>query len=134
MASHADHAAVIAAIRALEKEFSRPIDDPVPTCRGPSCASARSPAARRDLATAAAFTLDRDETPGDATRVVPAAPRDVRRCSHKGQRLLINDGKLVLAGDRGRRRTRSSTTVEVGGAISNNKGLNVPDVVCRSPR
>ncbi|MBC7032002.1 pyruvate kinase, partial [Salmonella enterica subsp. enterica serovar Enteritidis] len=43
-------------------------------------------------------------------------------------RLLLDDGKLVLrvvsvAPD------RLTTIVEVGGALSNNKGLNVPDMV-----
>src|SRR3546814_7368869 len=45
-----------------------------------------------------------------------------------GTRLLIDDGKLVLrvvsAG-----LERIETLIEVGGQISNKKGLNVPDVV-----
>src|SRR3546814_17481574 len=45
-----------------------------------------------------------------------------------GTRLLIDDGKLVLrvvsAGPE-----RIETLIEVGGQISNKKGLNVPDVV-----
>ncbi len=47
---------------------------------------------------------------------------------HEGSRLLLDDGKLVL-------RVKSvgddviETTVEVGGALSERKGVNVPDVV-----
>jgi pyruvate kinase len=43
---HATHAAAIQAIRALEKEFNRPIAI-LCDLQGPSCASARSPTSAR---------------------------------------------------------------------------------------
>ncbi len=43
-------------------------------------------------------------------------------------RLLVDDGKLVFRVKKAGA-DRIETLVEVGGTISNNKGLNVPDVV-----
>ena len=53
------------------------------------------------------FTLDRDPAPGDDTRVELPHP-ELFGVLHKGQRLLINDGKIRLQGDQGRCATRSS--------------------------
>jgi pyruvate kinase len=54
--------------------------------------------------------------------------REIFEAVEAGTRLLIDDGKLVLrVTDAGP--TGSKPRVEVGGAISNNKGLNVPDAV-----
>ena len=74
---------------------------------------------------------------GDNLVQVPAAAlRDQRldcvlyqsRQNLEDARLLLDDGKLVLrVTDHGS--DRIVTTVEVGGALSDNKGLNVPDVV-----
>ncbi|MFX5756222.1 pyruvate kinase, partial [Acinetobacter baumannii] len=41
---------------------------------------------------------------------------------------MLDDGKLVLRVIE-HDRERITTRIEVGGALSNNKGLNVPDVV-----
>jgi pyruvate kinase len=71
--------------------------------------------------------LDRDKTPGDATRV-ELPHREIFEAIEPGARLLLDDGKLVLRVER-HDETSIVTTVVVGGALSNNKGLNVPDVV-----
>ena len=47
------------------------------------------------IAHGARFTLDRDETPGDANRVCLPHPELFAAWS-EGQRLLINDGKIRL--------------------------------------
>jgi pyruvate kinase len=57
-----------------------------------------------------------------------ASNSGIFEAAHEGARLLLDDGKLVLrlvsvAPD------RMTTIVEVGGTLSNNKGLNVPDMV-----
>src|SRR3546814_10863571 len=79
------------------------------------------------LETGTIFVLDRDSTPGDATRV-ELPHREIFEAIEPAARLLLDDGKLVLRviehDD-----ARIVTRVEVGGALSNNKGLNVPDVV-----
>src|SRR5690606_2550736 len=73
------------------------------------------------------FTFDRDPSPGDASRV-SLPHREIFEAVEPGARLLVDDGKLVFriveAGP-----DRIETRVEVGGTISNNKGLNLPDVL-----
>jgi pyruvate kinase len=77
------------------------------------------------------FVLDSDEAKGDATRVRVPHP-EVLQALKVGSNVLINDGKLRL------RVTEVgagfvSTVVEVGGAISDRKGINLPDVVLPMP-
>jgi pyruvate kinase len=73
------------------------------------------------------FTFDRDTAPGTGKRV-NLPHREIFEAVEPGTRLLIDDGKLVLRVSSANA-DRIETSVEVGGAISNNKGLNVPDVV-----
>lgn len=73
------------------------------------------------------FVLDRDPTPGDATRV-ELPHKEIFEAIEPGARLLLDDGKLVLRVT-DHDSDRITTVVEVGGPLSNNKGLNVPDVV-----
>ena len=72
------------------------------------------------------FTLDQDETPGDATRA-PLLHPEIFAALSVGSQLLINDGKIRLKvlefTD-----TTALTEVMVGGEISGNKGVNVPDL------
>jgi pyruvate kinase len=71
------------------------------------------------------FVLDRDETPGDENRVCLPHP-ELFGIMTRGQRLLINDGKIrlkVLEADD----NRILFSAEVGGVISDRKGVNVPD-------
>jgi pyruvate kinase len=71
------------------------------------------------------FVLDRDETPGDENRVCLPHP-ELFGIMERGQRLLINDGKIrlkVLEADN----SRILCSAEVGGVISDRKGVNVPD-------
>jgi pyruvate kinase len=68
------------------------------------------------------FVLDAECTLGDATRVgldYPELPRDVAR----GAILLLDDGLIRLAVE-GVEGPRITTRVEVGGVLSNNKGIN----------
>ncbi len=127
--SHGDQESkvpVIAAIRALEKRFGRPTTI-LADLQGPKLRVGRFAGGRVMLETGAIFTLDRDAAPGDATRVeLPHA--EIFAAIRPGARLLLDDGKLVLrvmehAPD------RIVAQVEVGGPLSDSKGLNVPDVV-----
>ncbi|PTQ10749.1 pyruvate kinase [Sphingomonas oleivorans] len=124
--AHADKAPVIAAIRALEKEFSRPTTI-LFDLQGPKLRVGKFADGVVTLRTGDRFILDRDSTPGDATRVeLPHS--EIFEALEVGARLLLDDGKLVLrvtAMEEG----QVETKVEVGGALSNHKGLNVPDVV-----
>ncbi|WP_336957823.1 pyruvate kinase [Sphingobium aquiterrae] len=125
--AHADHAERIAAIRALEREYGRPTtilaDLQGPKLRVGTFADDKAVT----LEIGAPFILDRDETPGDATRVNLPHP-EIYAALIPGTRLLIDDGKLVLR-VKAVSPERIDTVVEVGGPLSNRKGVNVPDVV-----
>jgi pyruvate kinase len=125
--SHADHRAhaeVFAAVRALEKEFNRPIAI-LCDLQGPKLRVGTFTGGEARIPHGGSFTLDRDETPGDATRVFLPHP-ELFAVLRKGQRVLINDGKIRL------RVTEAAPeaiacTAEIGGVISDRKGINVPD-------
>src|SRR3954468_860457 len=124
--THADHEKRIAAIRALEAELERPTTI-VADLQGPKLRVGKFQGDKAELKNGQAYVFDRDETPGDATRAT-LPHKEIFDAAEAGMRLLVDDGKLVFrvkkvsAG-------RIETMVEVGGTISNNKGLNVPDVV-----
>jgi pyruvate kinase len=74
-----------------------------------------------------AFRFDLDETPGDANRVcVPH--KEIFEALEIGSSLLVNDGKIRLSVTKCGA-DFATCQVEVGGTISNRKGVNVPDVV-----
>jgi pyruvate kinase len=127
--SHGDQASkagVIQTIRSLEKKFGRPMTI-LADLQGPKLRVGKFAEGRTLLTRGATFILDRDPAPGDATRV-ELPHREIFAAIEPGARLLLDDGKLVLRVT-SHTADRIVTTVEVGGALSNNKGLNVPDVV-----
>jgi pyruvate kinase len=122
----ADKAQLIANIRALEKAYNRPTTILV-DLQGPKLRVGTFADDKVELHTGDNFRLDTDTTPGDAHRVHLPHP-EIFAALEIGARLLLDDGKLVL------RVTEIgadhiNTKVEVGGMLSNRKGLNVPDVV-----
>jgi pyruvate kinase len=121
-----DRAVLIKSIRALEKQVGRPMTILV-DLQGPKLRIGVFKADKVTVETGATFTLDRSEKPGDHTRVC-LPHREVFAALHEGTRLLLDDGKVVL---RVVSKTDDSleTRVEVGGTLSNHKGLNVPDTV-----
>jgi pyruvate kinase len=127
--SHGDQKskiAVIAAIRSLEKKYGRPTTI-LADLQGPKLRVGKFEGGKTELVTGSIFTLDRDKTPGDARRV-ELPHREIFEAIETGARLLLDDGKLVLRVESHDDAT-IVTTVVVGGPLSNNKGLNVPDVV-----
>ncbi len=123
---HEGHAANIEIIRGLEKEYGRPTTI-LADLQGPKLRIGTFANGPVTLAKGAAFRLDRDPTPGDESRVALLHP-EIFAAAREGTRLLLDDGKLVL-------RVQSAsdvaieTLVEVGGTLSERKGVNVPDVV-----
>jgi len=124
--THKDHQKLIETVRSLEKELDRPTTI-LADLQGPKLRVGRFAGGEAELRNGQAFTLDRDETPGDSTRV-RLPHREVFEALHEGTRLLIDDGKLQLR-VKSVGPDRIETIVEVGGRISDNKGVNVPDVV-----
>ncbi len=123
---HADHEKLIRAIRAMEHELHRPTTIVV-DLQGPKLRVGRFEHDRAMVKTGDLFTFDRDAAPGDGLRV-SLPHKEIFDAVAPGARLLVDDGKLVFrvveAGA-----DRILTRVEVGGTISNNKGLNLPDVL-----
>ncbi|MEN3747260.1 pyruvate kinase [Sphingomonas sp. HF-S3] len=127
--SHGDQASkvpVIQAIRALEKKLGRP-STILADLQGPKLRVGKFAEGKVTLVTGHQFVLDRDPTPGDSTRV-ELPHREIFEAAQDGARLLLDDGKMVLrvishGAD------QMTTIVEVGGTLSNSKGLNVPDMV-----
>jgi len=127
---HATHAETIAAIRALEIKVNHPITI-LADLQGPKLRVGVFKGDRAVIRHSGHFTLDRNPEPGDETRVCLPHP-ELFGILKKGQRLLIDDGKLRL------RVIRADPdailcTAEVGGVISNRKGVNVPDAVVPVP-
>jgi pyruvate kinase len=74
-----------------------------------------------------AFRFDLSDEPGDAGRVNLPHP-EIIQTLQKGDTLLLDDGKLrMTVTDKGDGFVE--TVVEVGGALSNRKGVNTPSVV-----
>ncbi len=121
---HADHKAAIQAIRALEKQYAKPIAI-LADLQGPKLRVGQFKDGQAVIRHSGHFVLDRDETPGDENRVCLPHP-ELFGIMERGQRLLINDGKIrlkVLEADD----NRILCSAEVGGVISDRKGVNVPD-------
>ena len=80
-----------------------------------------------ELVTGESFRFDLDKTPGDVKRVC-LPHKEIFDALEKNTTLLVNDGKIrVKVKDCGK--DYANCIVEVGGEISNRKGVNVPDVI-----
>ncbi len=128
--SHADHAANIAAVRALEEEAGRPIGL-LADVQGPKLRVGKFAGGRVHLSTGQAFTFDQDPTPGNARRVQLPHP-EILQAATGGTTLLLDDGKLRLRVVRARG-GHLECEVVTGGPLSDRKGVNVPDVALGIP-
>jgi len=124
--THEDHARTHGYIRTVEEQRKRPIGV-LADLQGPKLRVGTFSNKSEELETGAKFVLDMKDEPGTADRVSLPHP-EIFRALEKGAQLLVNDGKIRLKvvdfDDQ-----HAVTEVMVGGTISNNKGVNVPDVV-----
>ncbi|WP_336987396.1 pyruvate kinase [Altererythrobacter aquiaggeris] len=121
---HDIHAATIADIRALETELNRPIAI-LCDLQGPKLRVGKFRDGKAVIRHSGHFTLDQSPEPGDETRVHLPHP-ELFGLMEKGQRLLINDGKIRLRVIRADA-NEILCSAEVGGVISDRKGVNIPD-------
>ncbi len=128
--THEDHAARIAMIRALEEQTGRPIGI-LADVQGPKLRVGRFQAGRVHLQTGQMFRLDMSPTPGDTRRVQLPHP-EILQAAGIGTSLLLDDGKLRLRVVH-QRDDHLECEVMVGGALSDRKGVNVPDVALPIP-
>src|SRR4051794_32460694 len=131
--SHGDQkqkAKLVEHIRALEKEFRRPTTI-LFDLQGPKLRVGHFEGGRAALQKGSRFIFDQQDKAGDSRRVqLPHA--ELFESIRPGTNILIDDGKVrlnVLEADE----RQIVTEVKVGGAVSDNKGVNVPDVVVPIP-
>ena len=122
--------ALVETIRGLEKTLRRPTTI-LFDLQGPKLRVGSFKGGSAVLEAGQRFVLDGNRAPGDATRVQLPHP-ELFETLKAGDRLLIDDGKVRLkALDVSSERIEAE--VLVGGKVSNNKGVNVPDVVVPIP-
>src|SRR5882757_8332852 len=127
--SHTTHdsmRALVAAIRAVETEFGRPIGILV-DLQGPKLRVGRFKSGPVTLQNGATFTLDADPAPGDEIRAELPHP-EIFAAAMPGHALLLDDGKVRLVAT-AVDQTRIVTRVEVGGKLSDRKGVSLPDTM-----
>lgn len=117
-------------IRQVEAEIGRPIGI-LADLQGPKIRCGVFQGEKHALENGASFILDSDPAPGDATRVHLPHP-EVLSVLEMGATVLVNDGKIRLRVTE-KHADHVVTRVEVGGDISNRKGINLPDVVLPLP-
>ena len=124
--TQADHAERYRSIRELERSSGRPISI-MADLQGPKLRVGTFAKGPVELEAGQRFRLDLDAAPGDAARVRLPHP-EIFQVIEDGTHLLIDDGKVKL-------RVLShgadfaETEVITGGAVSDRKGVNVPEVV-----
>ncbi|GLS46289.1 pyruvate kinase [Methylobacterium brachythecii] len=117
-------------IRTIEREAKRPIAILV-DLQGPKLRVGAFAEGSAHLERGASFVLDSDPTPGDVDRVYLPHP-EILAAVEPGHAVIIDDGKLrlhVVEVSEGRVVTR----VDVGGRISNRKGVSLPHTVLPVP-
>ncbi len=127
--SHLDHKGlkrVHAAVRQVEKEVGRPIGILV-DLQGPKLRIGEFKDGSVELKAGARFRLDTSKKAGDETRAPLPHPAIFDAVS-AGQTLLLDDGKIRLH-VMGKGRDHIDTEVEVGGKLSNRKGVSLPDTM-----
>lgn len=130
--SHTDHDTMrelVRRIRAVEASLGRPIGI-LADLQGPKLRVGKFAETKVELTVGQDFTLDGDETPGDATRVHLPHP-EILQTVEPGHRLLIDDGRLQLVVTETDGRT-VKTRVVAGTTISDRKGVSLPDTLLTS--
>jgi pyruvate kinase len=127
---HKDHALVAKTLREVAARAGRPLAI-LADLSGPKMRIGRFPGGPIELVTGRPFVLTTRDVAGDENIVsvtYKQLPRDVR----PGEPILLDDGLLQL-------RVKKvdgedvHTEVEVGGTLSNNKGLNMPGSALSAP-
>ena len=128
--SQAEKAKLVEAIRALERALHRPTTILL-DLQGPKLRVGKFKGGSAELKAGHMFVFDRQKEPGDGTRVELPHP-ELFEAVKKDTRLLIDDGKVRLR-VAAVEKDQIAAVVEVGGTVSNNKGVNVPDVLVPIP-
>ncbi|MDR3406966.1 MAG: pyruvate kinase [Methylovirgula sp.] len=123
-ASHDDMRERVEIIRSLEQEFGRPIAILL-DLQGPKLRIGLFKDGAVELKNGDSFVFDSDATPGDATRVHLPHP-EILQALQPGHVVLVDDGKVRLHISEASPK-RAVAVVDVGGRVSNRKGVSLPD-------
>jgi pyruvate kinase len=127
--SHSSHELLrerVEVIRAIEKKHHRSIGI-LADLQGPKLRVGEFKDTHVTLVRGDSFVLDSDSAPGDQTRVRLPHP-EILRALEPGHVVLIDDGKVRLHVIEATPE-RAVAVVDVGGRISNRKGVSLPDTV-----
>lgn len=131
--SHGDypvHEASFQNIRNASKELNKPVGVLV-DLQGPKIRVGRFANGKEELAVGATFTITIEDVAGDSkicSTTYKGLPGDVK----VGDPLLIDDGRIALRAKEVDAK-QVVCEVEIGGTISNNKGINLPGVAVNVP-
>ncbi|PCJ43246.1 MAG: pyruvate kinase [Alphaproteobacteria bacterium] len=124
--THGDISKIHSAIREVEAETGRAIGI-LADLQGPKLRVGVFADDKVKLVTGEEFILDMLDKPGDVNRVRLPHP-EIYQAVEKGTELLLDDGKIRLEITKVEDE-KITTTVKVGGPISNRKGVNVPGAI-----
>jgi len=125
-----EHQSRLNEVRAAAKEVGKPVAILV-DLQGPKIRLARFKAGPHDLARGDIFTITTDEVEGTKDRVgttYKGLPGDCK----PGDRILIDDGKVTVEVTEVKGNDVVTKVIEPG-AVSNNKGINLPGVAVSVP-
>jgi len=128
--SYADHEVACARVRAAASAAGRSVGVLV-DLQGPKIRLGTFPGGPVRLCAGDEFTITTEDGPGDrnqASTTYQGLAGDVQ----PGNRILIDDGRVLLEAT-GVDGPRVSTTVLVGGTISDHKGINLPGAAVSAP-
>ncbi|HEX2582100.1 MAG TPA: pyruvate kinase [Dongiaceae bacterium] len=123
---HEDHRDRHAVIRAIEKKRKRPIGI-LMDLQGPKLRIGTFAQGPVMLSAGQTFRLDLENKPGDQRRVYLPHP-EIFAALRRGMRLLLDDGRIQLRASR-TGKDFAECDVLIGGALSERKGVNVPDAL-----
>ncbi|MGV8839062.1 MAG: pyruvate kinase [Bauldia sp.] len=123
---HAELRRLTGLIREVEHDVGHPIGVLV-DLQGPKFRLATFADKKVEIKVGQTFTLDNDPTPGDATRVHLPHP-EILKAMAPGDRLLLDDGRVQLVAKECSPE-RVVTKVVAGTALSDKKGVSVPDTM-----
>ncbi len=115
---------LVASIRAIERDTGRPVGILV-DLQGPKLRLGTFTGGSAMLVKGETFVLDSDPAPGDATRAFLPHP-EIFGAAVPRHALLLDDGKVRLSITEAGAK-RMVTRVEVGGKLSDRKGVSLPD-------
>jgi pyruvate kinase len=128
--TYADHQLAYERVRAASNASGRSVGI-LADLQGPKIRLGTFPGGPVRLHPGDGFTITTDDVPGDrneASTTYAGLAADVR----PGDRILIDDGRVMLQAT-GVTTSRVTTTVLVGGMISDHKGINLPGVAVNAP-